>query len=83
MPKSTLKSYFERKNYFIRTCQRLSISQIAVPIVEKGELFLYKNFEKKIKITRAHLEEDAGKLIHDSIPQASAVDYNGKSAHLY
>ena len=31
---------------------------------------------KKIKITRAHLEEDAGKLIHDSIPQASAVDYN-------
>ena len=75
--KINLNSYFERKNYFYPDLPKgYQISQFAVPIVEKGELFLYKNFEKKIKITRAHLEEDAGKLVHDSIPQASAVDYN-------
>lgn len=75
--KINTNSYFERKNYFYPDLSKgYQISQFAVPIVEKGELFLYKNFEKKIKITRAHLEEDAGKLLHDSIPQASAVDYN-------
>ena len=75
--KINLNSYFERKNYFYPDLPKgYQISQFAVPIVEKGELFLYKNFEKKIKITRAHLEEDAGKLVHDSMPQASAVDYN-------
>jgi aspartyl-tRNA(Asn)/glutamyl-tRNA(Gln) amidotransferase subunit B len=75
--KINTNSYFERKNYFYPDLPKgYQISQFAVPIVEKGELFLYKNFEKTIQITRAHLEEDAGKLIHDSLSQASAVDYN-------
>ena len=61
MPKSTLTVILKGKIIFIRLAKGYQISQFAVPIVEKGELFLYKNFEK-IKITRAHLEEDAGKL---------------------
>lgn len=61
------KSIFNRKNYFYPDLPKgYQISQFEIPIVENGEVFI--NFEdgaqKRIGVTRAHLEEDAGKNIH-------------------
>ena len=69
-------SVFNRKNYFYPDLPKAyQISQFEIPIVEKGELFIDVNGEKKrIGITRAHLEEDAGKNIHES--GQSLVDLN-------
>ncbi len=71
------RSIFNRKNYFYPDLPKgYQISQFEVPIVENGELFI--DFEdgtqKRIGITRAHLEEDAGKNIHDG--DESKVDLN-------
>ena len=70
------KSTFERKNYFYPDLPKgYQISQFVVPIVENGELFInIKDEEKRIGITRAHLEEDAGKNMHES--GYSKVDLN-------
>ncbi|MEO1923855.1 MAG: Asp-tRNA(Asn)/Glu-tRNA(Gln) amidotransferase subunit GatB [Nautiliaceae bacterium] len=70
------KSTFERKNYFYPDLPKgYQISQFVVPIVENGELFIdTKDGKKKIGITRAHLEEDAGKNIHEG--EYSKVDLN-------
>ncbi|TKX32116.1 Asp-tRNA(Asn)/Glu-tRNA(Gln) amidotransferase subunit GatB [Campylobacter estrildidarum] len=70
------KSIFNRKNYFYPDLPKAyQISQFDIPIVEKGELFINVNGEnKRIGITRAHLEEDAGKNIHES--NFSKVDLN-------
>ncbi|WP_169752301.1 Asp-tRNA(Asn)/Glu-tRNA(Gln) amidotransferase subunit GatB [Campylobacter mucosalis] len=70
------KSIFNRKNYFYPDLPKAyQISQFEVPIVENGELFIEINGEKKrIGITRAHLEEDAGKNIHEGA--RSLVDLN-------
>ena len=70
------KSIFNRKNYFYPDLPKAyQISQFDIPIVEKGELFIDINGEnKRIGITRAHLEEDAGKNIHES--DFSKVDLN-------
>ena len=70
------KSTFERKNYFYPDLPKgYQISQFVVPIVENGELFINVNDEeKRIGITRAHLEEDAGKNMHES--GYSKVDLN-------
>ena len=70
------RSVFNRKNYFYPDLPKAyQISQFEIPIVEKGELFIDVNGEKKrIGITRAHLEEDAGKNIHES--GQSLVDLN-------
>jgi len=66
-------STFERKNYFYPDLPKgYQISQFVVPIVENGEIILDSG--KKIGITRAHLEEDAGKNIHDG--KVSKVDLN-------
>lgn len=69
-------SIFNRKNYFYPDLPKAyQISQFDVPIIEKGELFININGEnKRIGITRAHLEEDAGKNIHES--SYSKVDLN-------
>ncbi|ASM37652.1 MAG: Asp-tRNA(Asn)/Glu-tRNA(Gln) amidotransferase subunit GatB [Campylobacter sputorum] len=69
-------SMFDRKNYFYPDLPKAyQISQFNVPIVEKGELFINVNNEtKKIGITRAHLEEDAGKNTHED--SRSLVDLN-------
>lgn len=69
-------SIFNRKNYFYPDLPKAyQISQFDVPIVEKGELFININGEnKRIGITRAHLEEDAGKNIHEN--SYSKVDLN-------
>jgi len=71
------KSIFNRKNYFYPDLPKgYQISQFEIPIVEGGEL--YVDFEdgssKKIGITRAHLEEDAGKNMHHG--DESHVDLN-------
>ncbi|MBZ7940421.1 Asp-tRNA(Asn)/Glu-tRNA(Gln) amidotransferase subunit GatB [Campylobacter molothri] len=70
------KSIFNRKNYFYPDLPKAyQISQFDIPIVENGELFININGEnKRIGITRAHLEEDAGKNIHES--NFSKVDLN-------
>ena len=66
-------STFERKNYFFPDLPKgYQISQFVVPIVEDGEIILDNG--KKIGVTRAHLEEDAGKNIHEG--DVSKVDLN-------
>ncbi len=70
------KSIFNRKNYFYPDLPKgYQISQFEIPIVEDGELFIQTSQGKKrIGITRAHLEEDAGKNIHEG--EVSKVDLN-------
>lgn len=69
-------SIFNRKNYFYPDLPKAyQISQFDIPIVEGGELFININGQnKRIGITRAHLEEDAGKNIHEH--SVSKVDLN-------
>ncbi|MBI4398559.1 MAG: Asp-tRNA(Asn)/Glu-tRNA(Gln) amidotransferase subunit GatB, partial [Candidatus Omnitrophica bacterium] len=69
---------FDRKNYFYPDLPKAyQISQYDMPITFGGWLLLDINGkDKKIGITRAHLEEDAGKLIHDDVQNGSLVDYN-------
>lgn len=72
-------SVFARKNYFYPDLPKgYQISQFDLPIVGKGQLeILLENGEKKIVgITRAHLEEDAGKSLHDDLAGISAIDLN-------
>jgi len=74
-----LKSSFDRKNYFYPDLpQGYQISQFYTPIIEKGEVTieLEDGKEKSINLTRIHLEQDAGKLLHDQDPQLSFVDLN-------
>lgn len=70
------KSVFNRKNYFYPDLPKgYQISQFDIPIVENGEIFININGKnKRIGITRAHLEEDAGKNIHES--SFSKIDLN-------
>ncbi len=72
------KSVFARKNYFYPDLPKgYQISQYELPIVFDGKLEINVNGENKnIGITRAHLEEDAGKSIHDLYDNESAIDLN-------
>jgi aspartyl-tRNA(Asn)/glutamyl-tRNA(Gln) amidotransferase subunit B len=73
------KSIFDRKHYFYPDLpQGYQITQFYEPIIKNGFLMieLEDGSEKKIRINRAHLEQDAGKLIHDLIPNKSAIDLN-------
>lgn len=75
-------SKFDRKNYFYPDlCKNYQTSQYDLPICKKGGLEIEVEEEKKwIGITRAHMEEDAGKLVHSgetiSTSNESSVDYN-------
>ena len=72
-------SIFDRKNYFYPDLpQGYQISQYTKPIVGKGliELDLPDGQSKKVGITRLHLEQDAGKSIHDMDPKQSFIDLN-------
>ncbi|WP_435641584.1 Asp-tRNA(Asn)/Glu-tRNA(Gln) amidotransferase subunit GatB [Micavibrio aeruginosavorus] len=74
-----MTSVFERKNYFYPDLpQGYQISQFLHPIVGKGEIEidLPDGTVKTIGITRLHLEQDAGKSLHDQHPQKSFVDLN-------
>ena len=71
-------SIFARKNYFYPDLPKgYQISQFEIPIVSKGFLKIkVGDGFKEIRITRAHLEEDAGKSIHDMFNSDSAIDLN-------
>jgi len=71
-------SVFDRKNYFYADLpQGYQISQYKNPIVGEGEITLdLPNGTKKIRIERLHLEQDAGKSIHDLDPSNTFVDLN-------
>ena len=73
------RSVFDRKNYFYPDLpQGYQISQFSQPIVGKGsiEIDLKDGSSKKIGITRLHLEQDAGKSVHDIEPTKSYIDLN-------
>jgi aspartyl-tRNA(Asn)/glutamyl-tRNA(Gln) amidotransferase subunit B len=73
------RSVFARKNYFYPDLPKgYQISQFELPIVEFGELFITDadGNEKRIGITRAHLEEDAGKSVHEGLDKSSGIDLN-------
>ena len=71
-------SIFARKNYFYPDLPKgYQISQYEIPIVLGGSVEIEtEEVKKTIRITRAHLEEDAGKSIHDLFPNESAIDLN-------
>ena len=73
------RSVFARKNYFYPDLPKgYQISQFELPIVGAGEvrIELEEGEEKVIGLTRAHLEEDAGKSVHDAFPGKTGVDLN-------
>ena len=77
--KINLKSVFDRKNYFYPDLpQGYQISQYKQPVVGEGEVVvdLDKGESVTIGIERLHLEQDAGKSLHDRSPTMSYVDLN-------
>lgn len=69
---------FDRKNYFYPDLPKgYQISQLAKPIVEHGALTIaVDGQEKVIRITRAHMEEDAGKSLHEDFHGMTGIDLN-------
>ena len=73
------RSVFARKNYFYPDLPKgYQISQYELPVVKAGQLkvMLEDGTVKTIGITRAHLEEDAGKSLHEGLAHASGIDLN-------
>ncbi|WP_306307280.1 Asp-tRNA(Asn)/Glu-tRNA(Gln) amidotransferase subunit GatB [Cellulosilyticum ruminicola] len=68
----------DRKNYFYPDLPKAyQISQFDLPVVKSGKIKIEtEDGEKYIRIHHAHIEEDAGKLIHDNIENTSLADYN-------
>src|SRR5208283_1489358 len=77
--KINLRSVFDRKNYFYPDLpQGYQISQYKNPIVGEGEVVvdMPDGETVRIGIERLHLEQDAGKSLHDQSPNMSAIDLN-------
>jgi aspartyl-tRNA(Asn)/glutamyl-tRNA(Gln) amidotransferase subunit B len=76
------KSVFARKNYFYPDLPKgYQISQMDLPVVVGGQLTLQvgqgdRAYEKLVRLTRAHLEEDAGKSLHEDFHGKSGIDLN-------
>ncbi len=72
------QSIFARKNYFYPDLPKgYQISQYEIPVVQGGEVSFFLGDEKKtVRLVRAHLEEDAGKSLHDSVHGMSGIDLN-------
>ncbi len=74
-----LESKFDRKNYFYPDLPKgYQISQFAVPIVEGGYIDIptKDGGEKRLGVTRIHMEEDAGKSMHEGLEAVSHIDLN-------
>jgi len=73
-----LISKFDRKNYFYPDLPKgYQITQFPLPIVEHGYLDIpVKDGEKRIGVTRIHMEEDAGKSMHEGLDGVSHIDLN-------
>ena len=72
------RSIFARKNYFYPDLPKgYQISQFEIPVVQGGEVSFYLGDEKKtVRLVRAHLEEDAGKSLHEDFIGQSGIDLN-------
>jgi aspartyl-tRNA(Asn)/glutamyl-tRNA(Gln) amidotransferase subunit B len=73
------RSVFARKNYFYPDLPKgYQISQYELPIVAQGalDIVLEDGEKRRIGITRAHLEEDAGKSLHEGLPATTGIDLN-------
>ena len=76
------KSVFARKNYFYPDLPKgYQISQFELPVVSGGMITIRvgegdKSYEKRVNLTRAHLEEDAGKSLHEDFHGMSGIDLN-------
>jgi aspartyl-tRNA(Asn)/glutamyl-tRNA(Gln) amidotransferase subunit B len=73
------RSIFARKNYFYPDLPKgYQISQYEHPVVSRGSLsvMLDDGMQKTVGVTRAHLEEDAGKSLHEGLANASGIDLN-------
>jgi aspartyl-tRNA(Asn)/glutamyl-tRNA(Gln) amidotransferase subunit B len=72
------RSIFARKNYFYPDLPKgYQISQYEIPIVQGGEIrFIMGEHEKSVRLTRAHLEEDAGKSLHEDLHDMTGIDLN-------
>ncbi|MFZ5565741.1 MAG: Asp-tRNA(Asn)/Glu-tRNA(Gln) amidotransferase subunit GatB [Pseudomonadota bacterium] len=72
------RSIFARKNYFYPDLPKgYQISQFEIPVVQGGEISFYLGEEKKtVRLVRAHLEEDAGKSLHEDFIGQSGIDLN-------
>jgi aspartyl-tRNA(Asn)/glutamyl-tRNA(Gln) amidotransferase subunit B len=71
-------SIFARKNYFYPDLPKgYQISQYEIPVVQGGEVgFLLDGQRRRVRLTRAHLEEDAGKSLHEDFHGATGIDLN-------
>ncbi len=78
------RSVFARKNYFYPDLPKgYQISQFDLPVVGQGELIIHvpasgktEAYEKTVRLTRAHLEEDAGKSLHEDFHGMTGIDLN-------
>jgi aspartyl-tRNA(Asn)/glutamyl-tRNA(Gln) amidotransferase subunit B len=72
------RSIFARKNYFYPDLPKgYQISQYEIPVVQGGSVEFYLGDEKKsVRLVRAHLEEDAGKSLHEDFVGQSGIDLN-------
>ena len=72
------RSIFARKNYFYPDLPKgYQISQVEIPVVQGGEVAFFVGDEKKmVRLVRAHLEEDAGKSLHEDYHGMSGIDLN-------
>ncbi len=72
------RSVFARKNYFYPDLPKgYQISQYEIPVVQGGEVSFFLGQEKKsVRLVRAHLEEDAGKSLHEDFIGQSGIDLN-------
>ncbi|MDP4029673.1 MAG: Asp-tRNA(Asn)/Glu-tRNA(Gln) amidotransferase subunit GatB [Gallionella sp.] len=78
------RSVFARKNYFYPDLPKgYQISQFDLPVVGNGELTIHvpasgkvQPYEKRVRLTRAHLEEDAGKSLHEDFHGMTGIDLN-------
>ena len=72
------RSVFARKNYFYPDLPKgYQISQFEIPVVQGGEVSFFVGDEKKtVRLVRAHLEEDAGKSLHEDYHGMSGIDLN-------